>query len=232
MLTGPEPTIGDRDGFVAAVHDALYASKIVSYAQGFTLIAAAAAEHGWDLDLGRIAQLWRSGCIVRARFLDDITAAFARDPGLPSLLLDPFFAGALSRGQQGWRRVVAAAVKGRDPGPGLRLGARLLRLLSQQASPRQPDPGATGLLRRPHLRACRPAAGVPLPHVVDRPGCARGTGRPAGNGGYPGRPAGSAAGVTRYEQLKAPVTMCEVRSTVASGSTARMNSSSLPHACP
>ena len=117
LLIGPEPAIADGDGFVAAVHDALYASKIVSYAQGFSLIAAAAAEHGWDLDLGRIAQLWRNGCIVRARFLDDITAAFGRDPGLPSLLLDDFFADALARCQDGWRRVVAAAVTAGIPVP-------------------------------------------------------------------------------------------------------------------
>ncbi len=116
-LTGPEPRITDGEGFVEAVHDALYASKIVSYAQGFMLIAAAADEHGWDLDLGRIAQLWRSGCIIRARFLDDIIAAFRRDPRLPSLLLDEFFAAALARSQDGWRRVVSAAVAGGIPAP-------------------------------------------------------------------------------------------------------------------
>jgi 6-phosphogluconate dehydrogenase len=117
LLTGPETGIDAEDGFVQAVHDALYASKIVSYAQGFTLIAAAAEEHGWDLDRGRIAQLWRSGCIIRARFLDDITAAFGRDPGLPSLLVDPFFADALARCQDGWRRVVSVAVRAGIPVP-------------------------------------------------------------------------------------------------------------------
>ena len=117
ILAGPEPAITDRDGFVSAVHDALYASKIVSYAQGFVLISAAAAEHGWDLDLGRIAQLWRSGCIIRARFLDDITAAFGRHPALPSLLVDGFFADALARSQHGWRRVVSSAIAAGIPVP-------------------------------------------------------------------------------------------------------------------
>jgi 6-phosphogluconate dehydrogenase len=116
-LAGPGPPVAVREGFVEAVHDALYASKIVSYAQGFMLIAAAAEEHGWELDLGRIAQLWRSGCIIRARFLDDITAAFRRDPRLPSLLLDGFFADALARCQDGWRRVVSTAVTAGIPAP-------------------------------------------------------------------------------------------------------------------
>ncbi|MCY4368085.1 MAG: decarboxylating NADP(+)-dependent phosphogluconate dehydrogenase [bacterium] len=98
------------DGFVDDIHDALYASKIVSYAQGFMLLEAAATEYGWDLDYGRIAQLWREGCIIRAAFLDDITAAFERRADLPSLLLDRFFTDALRKAEPGWRRVVAAAV--------------------------------------------------------------------------------------------------------------------------
>ncbi len=98
------------DGFVDDIHDALYASKIVSYAQGFMVLEAAAEEYGWDLDYGRIAQLWREGCIIRAAFLDDISGAFERRPDLPSLLLDEFFAGALRKAEGGWRRVVAMAV--------------------------------------------------------------------------------------------------------------------------
>ena len=74
--------------FIEAIREALYASKIVSYAQGFMLLRAAADEYGWDLDYGRIASLWREGCIIRAAFLDDITAAYRRDPGLVNLLLD------------------------------------------------------------------------------------------------------------------------------------------------
>ena len=109
----PSP-VGDADllgeGFVGAIHDALYASKIVSYAQGFMLLDAAATEYGWDLDYGRIAQLWREGCIIRAAFLDDITAAFERRADLPSLLLDRFFIDALHKAEPGWRQVVARAV--------------------------------------------------------------------------------------------------------------------------
>ncbi len=101
---------GAGEDFVDAVRDALYASKIVSYAQGFMLFKGAAAEYGWGLDYGAIARLWREGCIIRAGFLDDIAAAFDRRADLPSLLLDEFFVEALGRAEAGWRRVVAAAV--------------------------------------------------------------------------------------------------------------------------
>ena len=101
---------GVGEDFAGAVHDALYASKIVSYAQGFMLLKGAAVEYGWDLDYGRIARLWREGCIIRADFLDDIAAAFDRRPDLLSLLLDEFFVDALGRAEAGWRRVVTAAV--------------------------------------------------------------------------------------------------------------------------
>lgn len=115
VLGGPDsPPVGfDMND----LRDALYASKIVSYAQGFMLLAAASAEYGWDLDYGRIASLWREGCIIRARFLDDITAAFRSDPTLSNLLLSPFFAGAIATAQPGWRRVVAAAVAAGVPVP-------------------------------------------------------------------------------------------------------------------
>jgi len=99
------------------LRDAVYASKIVSYAQGFMLLDAAAAEYGWSLDLGRIASLWREGCIIRARFLDDITAAYRRDPDLGSLVLDPFFVGAMATALPGWRRVVSEAALSGVPTP-------------------------------------------------------------------------------------------------------------------
>jgi 6-phosphogluconate dehydrogenase len=108
VLRGPRRRIPDPDGFVEAVREALYASKIVSYAQGFMQLKAASDEYGWDLDLGRVAKLWRAGCIIRARFLDDITDAFARSPS--NLLVDDFFGDALADAQSGWRRVVATAV--------------------------------------------------------------------------------------------------------------------------
>ncbi len=99
------------------VHDALYASKIVAYAQGFLLLTAASETHGWDLDLGRIASLWREGCIIRARFLDDIADAYRRSPDLDTLLLDDVFAAALRRAEPGWRRTVVAAAAGGVPVP-------------------------------------------------------------------------------------------------------------------
>ena len=118
LLPGPTATFdGDRQSFVAAIGQALYASKIVSYAQGFLLLRAAADEYGWELDYGRIAGLWREGCIIRARFLDDITAAYAAEPDLPNLLVAPFFTDAIAEAQAGWRHVVAAAVSWGIPVP-------------------------------------------------------------------------------------------------------------------
>lgn len=99
------------------IRDALYASKIVSYAQGFMLLAAASSEYGWSLDLGRIASLWREGCIIRAAFLDHITSAFGTQPDLTNLMLDPFFRRAFEDSMTGWRRTVAAAVTSGVPVP-------------------------------------------------------------------------------------------------------------------
>jgi 6-phosphogluconate dehydrogenase len=103
--------LGDREAFVGDLRDALYASKICSYAQGFALMRAAAAEHGWTLAPGEIATIWRGGCIIRARFLDTIRDAYLRDPAIPNLLLDPYFRDSIERGQAGWRRVVSAAAR-------------------------------------------------------------------------------------------------------------------------
>ena len=117
-LVGPSvDTAPSPAGFTEAIEAALYASKIVSYAQGFMLLRAAAAEHNWDLDYGRIAGLWREGCIIRAAFLDDITAAFDADPDLASLLLAPFFRDAIANSQTQWRTVVATAVHTGIPVP-------------------------------------------------------------------------------------------------------------------
>ena len=99
------------------VEQALYASKIISYAQGFRLMRAASEEHGWDLEPGSIASIWRAGCIIRAAFLDDITAAYLRDPGLPDLSEDEFFANALREAENGWRNVVAGAAHAGVPVP-------------------------------------------------------------------------------------------------------------------
>ncbi len=117
-LGEPDHTIADPvDDVLADLQDALYASKIVSYAQGFMLFRAAAAEHGWDLDLGSIAAMWRAGCIIRSRFLGDITEAFRRDPGLDSLLLDDFFRSEVAAAEPGWRRTVQRAVAAAIPVP-------------------------------------------------------------------------------------------------------------------
>ncbi len=108
---------GDRDSFVEDVRQSLYASKICSYAQGFQLLHMAADEHSWDLDYGSIALMWRGGCIIRAQFLGRIREAFAADPQLTNLLLDPYFSEASKAGQTSWRRVVSAAVERGIPVP-------------------------------------------------------------------------------------------------------------------
>ncbi len=102
---------------VAAVRDALYCSKIAAYAQGFQLMAAAAKENGWKLDFGAIAQIFRGGCIIRARFLQKITEAYARDPNLSNLLLDPYFAKTIEAAEPNWRSVVAACALEGVPAP-------------------------------------------------------------------------------------------------------------------
>jgi 6-phosphogluconate dehydrogenase len=112
LLAGPGTVFkGDRKEFVEAIRDALYASKICSYAQGFSLLRAAAAEYAWDLRYGEIASIWRGGCIIRARFLGRIKEAYDRDPGLANLILDPYFCGVAIAAQPKWRRVVATATE-------------------------------------------------------------------------------------------------------------------------
>jgi 6-phosphogluconate dehydrogenase len=97
--------------FVAAVQDALYASKICSYAQGFVVMQKASQQFGWGLRLGEIARIWKGGCIIRAQFLDKIKAAYGRNPDLPNLLVDPEFAGWLAQSQENWRFVVSTAAQ-------------------------------------------------------------------------------------------------------------------------
>jgi len=110
-LPGPRRALTDVEGMVDAVRDALYASKVVAYAQGFEQMAAAARMYGWNLDFGAIATIWRGGCIIRARFLNRIKDAFDGRPDLPSLLLAPYFRDAVAAGQEPWRRVVRTAVE-------------------------------------------------------------------------------------------------------------------------
>ncbi len=120
VLAGPEvQKVSDRNQFVADVEMALYASKIVSYAQGYALMAAQAKANGWELNNGGIALMWRGGCIIRSAFLGKIKEAFDKNPKLVNLLVDPFFAGELGKAQSGWRRVVGAAAASGIPVPAI-----------------------------------------------------------------------------------------------------------------
>ena len=109
--------IGNLDVSTGEIEEALYASKIISYAQGFQLMRAASAEHRWNLDLGTIASIWRAGCIIRADFLEDITAAYREDPDLPDIAEAEFFTSALREAEHPWRKVVASAVSAGVPAP-------------------------------------------------------------------------------------------------------------------
>ncbi|MBB3036310.1 NADP-dependent phosphogluconate dehydrogenase [Hoyosella altamirensis] len=108
----------DTESFVADIHSALYASKVVAYAQGFDQLAAGSREYGWDLKLGDLARIWRGGCIIRAQFLGRISDAYAANPELPSLLLDPYFRDAVESAAASWRRVVTVAAQLGVPAPG------------------------------------------------------------------------------------------------------------------
>ncbi len=119
ILNGPAatPLITDRVAFTEEVRCALYCSKIISYAQGYMLLSAAAKEHGWNLNMGGIALMWRGGCIIRSRFLGKIKAAFDTNPSLENLLLDSFFSTALNLYQGSWRKAVGHAVELGVPTP-------------------------------------------------------------------------------------------------------------------
>ena len=110
---------GDKAAFIDDLEQALYASKIVSYAQGYMLMRAASEELGWNLPYGAIALMWRGGCIIRAAFLDDIKAAFDNDPDLLNLLLDPFFKDQVQQADEAWRRVVSTAASLGIPAPAM-----------------------------------------------------------------------------------------------------------------
>jgi 6-phosphogluconate dehydrogenase len=118
-LPGPsvQITIANPDLFIEDVRQALYASKVVAYAQGFDQIAAASDEYDWDIDRGAMATIWRGGCIIRARFLDRIREAYDKNPQLPSLLVDPYFRDAVANGQEAWRRVISHAALAGIPTP-------------------------------------------------------------------------------------------------------------------
>jgi 6-phosphogluconate dehydrogenase len=120
ILSGPENTFkGKTSSFVNDLKDAVYASKIVSYAQGYSLMREAASEFGWKLNYGGIALMWRGGCIIRSIFLGKIKEAFDNNPSIPNLLLDPFFKAKVEKAQKGWRNLVANAVSNGNPVPSM-----------------------------------------------------------------------------------------------------------------
>ena len=118
VLRGPRTGFsGDREAAIGHIHDALYASKIISYAQGFMLMRQAAEEYGWTLRYGDIALMWRGGCIIRSRFLGNIKAAYSKNPELENLLLDDFFHQAIEETQEGWRQALGLAIDLGIPAP-------------------------------------------------------------------------------------------------------------------
>jgi 6-phosphogluconate dehydrogenase len=118
VLHGPQPrATAEGESFIQDVEMALYASKIISYAQGFALMNAMSRESGWAINNGAVALMWRGGCIIRSVFLGKIKEAFDRNPALSNLLIDPYFAGELERAQAGWRRAVGAGIASGIPLP-------------------------------------------------------------------------------------------------------------------
>ena len=118
ILKGPGKKYkGSKKALIAAIHDALYCSKICSYAQGFQLMRTAQKEYNWTLNFGEIAQIWRGGCIIRAAFLQKITEAYARNPQLANLLLDSYFNKTVKKAQENWRKVVSLAAECGVPAP-------------------------------------------------------------------------------------------------------------------
>jgi len=112
ILKGPGKKYrGSKKALIAAIHDALYCSKICSYAQGFQLMRTAQKEYSWKLNFGEIAQIWRGGCIIRAAFLQKITEAYGRNPDLANLLLDPYFNKTVKKAQENWRKVVSLSAE-------------------------------------------------------------------------------------------------------------------------
>lgn len=123
VLTGPEPSFtGDKKAFINDLKDALYAAKVISYAQGYQMMRAASEEYGWDLNYGSIALMWRGGCIIRSGFLGKIKEAFDKNPDLQNLILDSFFKEKMMEKQAGWRNVVATAITNGIPVPCLSAG--------------------------------------------------------------------------------------------------------------
>ena len=128
---------------------------MISYAQGYMLLRAAAKENGWNLNMGGIALMWRGGCIIRSRFLGKIKEAFDKNAELENLLLDSFFSGALNQYQASWRKASGACGRDGSADPGILDGLGVLRRISHGQTARESAAGAARLLRRAHLRARR-----------------------------------------------------------------------------
>ena len=158
---GLAPSQADID----AVRDALYASKIVAYAQGFEQMTAASKDYGWDLKLGEVATIWRGGCIIRARFLNRIRDAYAAKGEIPNLVLEDYFRDAVLKAEPAWRQGRGPGGPARRRHPGLLVLAVLLRRAAPGPRPRQPAAGPARLFRRPHLSP--PRRGGPLPHALE-----------------------------------------------------------------
>ncbi len=171
LLKGPETAYsGDRQALIDDVEMALYASKIISYAQGYALMDAMARDSGWQINNGAVALMWRGGCIIRSAFLGKIKEAFDRERQAPEPPARPLLH---RRDRPGPGRLAAGRRRRRHPGDppaGDVLGPGLLRRLPVRPAPREPAPGPARLLRGPHLRADRQAARRVLPHQLDRPG--------------------------------------------------------------
>ncbi len=134
IATRPEiQSVGES--FEDDVRAALYASKVVAYAQGFDAIIAGAKQYGWDIDKGAIAKIWRGGCIIRARFLNRIVEAYDKNPDLTTLLADPYFANAVAEGEQAWRRIVSVAALSGIPAPGFSSALAYYDALSSERLP-------------------------------------------------------------------------------------------------
>src|SRR4051812_157150 len=153
--------VPDRDAFVEDVRRALYASKVVAYAQGFDHIAAGSAEYGWDVDRGAMATIWRGGCIIRARFLNRIREGYDENPALASLLVAPYFADAVRDGVDSWRRVVAQAATAGIPTPAVSSSLGYHDGPRPHRPPAAPLPGPRGNIRAHTHKRLGPGRALP-----------------------------------------------------------------------
>lgn len=162
VIGGPEPVVGFtsvlRPDAIADLEAALYAARICSYAQGMSLIRAGSAKYGWNVDLAEIGRIWKAGCIIRARLLDPVRKAFAAQPALPNLLLDPSIGDLVEGAQAGWRRTVARAAASGIP------------MLAHSSALAYFDSYRTARLPQSLTQAQRDAFGAHTYERTDRPG--------------------------------------------------------------